>query len=40
MMGVSQAVEKTVAWTKAYLEGEDMLQVMDRQIGEFFGGQQ
>ena len=30
MMGVSQAVEKTVAWTKAYLEGEDMLQVMDR----------
>ncbi len=34
---VKQAVEKTVEWTRAYLDGEDMLEVMDRQIGEFFG---
>ena len=34
---VKQAVEKTVEWTRAYLGGEDMLEVMDRQIGEFFG---
>lgn len=35
--GVKQAVEKTVEWTRAYLAGEDMLAVMDRQIEEFFG---
>ncbi len=35
-MGVSEAVAWTVAWTKAYLGGEDMLEVMDRQIEEFF----
>ncbi len=34
---VGEAVEKTVEWTKAYEEGEDMLAVMDRQIEEFFG---
>ena len=33
---VKEAVEKTVEWTKAYLAGEDMLAVMDRQIKEFF----
>lgn len=33
---VAEAIEKTVAWSKAYLEGEDMLQVTDRQIKEFF----
>lgn len=34
--GVKEAVEKTVEWTKAYLDGCDMLEMMDRQIGEFF----
>ncbi|MEY8354748.1 CDP-glucose 4,6-dehydratase [Lachnospiraceae bacterium 54-53] len=34
--GVKDAVSKTVEWTRAYLEGEDMLEVMDRQITEFF----
>jgi CDP-glucose 4,6-dehydratase len=29
------AVEKTIEWSKAYLEGADMLQVMDQQIREF-----
>lgn len=32
---VSEAIEKTVEWSKAYLAGEDMLSVMDRQIKEF-----
>ena len=35
--GVREAVEKTVEWSKAYLNGEDMLEVTDRQIREFFG---
>ncbi|WP_367567620.1 CDP-glucose 4,6-dehydratase [Lacrimispora sp.] len=35
---VKEAVEKTVEWTRAYLDGEDMLQVMDGQIEEFFNG--
>lgn len=35
-MGVEEAVVKTVEWTKAYLNGEEMLDVMDRQIREFF----
>ena len=34
--GVEEAVEKTVEWSRAYLDGEDMLEVMDRQITEFF----
>lgn len=34
--GVKEAVEKTVQWAKAYLEGEDMLKVMDQQIKDFF----
>lgn len=29
------AVEKTIEWSKAYLDGEDMLRVMDGQIEEF-----
>ncbi len=33
---VGEAVQKAVEWTKAYLAGEDMGQVMDRQIEEFF----
>lgn len=34
--GVKEAVEKTVQWAKEYLAGADMLEVMDRQIEEFF----
>lgn len=34
--GVKEAVEKTVEWSKEYLEGADMTEVMDRQIREFF----
>lgn len=34
--GVKEAVEKTVEWSKAYLDGADMTEVMDRQIREFF----
>lgn len=34
--GVKEAVEKTVEWSKAYLDGADMLEIMDRQITEFF----
>ena len=30
-------MEKTVEWSQAYLNGEDMLEVTDRQIREFFG---
>ncbi len=33
---VKEAVEKTVEWTKAYLEEADMLAFMDLQIKEFF----
>ena len=35
-MTAEEAIEKTVAWSKEYLEGADMLEVMDRQIREFF----
>lgn len=35
---VEEAVEKTVEWSKSYLDGEDMLAVTDRQIMEFFAG--
>ena len=34
--GVEEAIAKTVEWSRAYLEGEEMLEVMDRQIREFF----
>lgn len=34
--GVKDAVEKTVEWTRAYLDGRDMLPFMDLQIKEFF----
>lgn len=33
---VRQAVEKTVEWSKAWLNGEEMRAVTDRQIREFF----
>ena len=29
---IQDAIEKTVVWSKAYLAGEDMRQVMDQQI--------
>ncbi len=35
-LGVEEAVEKTVEWYRAYLQGQDMLAVTDRQIEEFF----
>lgn len=34
---VEDAVERTVTWTKAYLEGEDMLTVTDGQILDYLG---
>ncbi|MGN0372389.1 MAG: CDP-glucose 4,6-dehydratase [Enterocloster sp.] len=34
--GVAEAIEKTAAWSKAYLEGCDMLEIMDTQIRDFF----
>lgn len=37
---IGEAIEKTIAWSKAYLDGEDMLEMMDRQIREFGDGQQ
>lgn len=33
---VDMAIEKTVEWSKAYLAGEDMLEMTDRQIRGFF----
>ena len=32
---VKEAVEKTVEWSKEYLNGADMLEVTDRQIRDF-----
>ena len=32
---IEEAMEKTVAWSRAYLAGEDVLELMDRQIAEF-----
>lgn len=34
--GAEEAVKKTVEWSRAYLEGMEMLEVTDRQIREFF----
>lgn len=33
--GIETAVRKTVEWTRAYLDGEDVCAVMDRQFDEF-----
>lgn len=33
--GIRTAVEKTVEWTKRYLDSEDMKQCMDRQIEQY-----
>lgn len=35
---IGEAIEKTVAWTRAWLTGEDIPAVMDRQIKEFMEG--
>lgn len=35
-MNIKQAVSWTVLWTKAYLAGEEILEVMDGQIYKFF----
>ena len=32
---IQNAIGKTIVWSKAYLAGEDMQKVMDRQIGEY-----
>ncbi len=32
---IEDAIEKTIIWSKAYLAGEDMKQVMDAQIREY-----
>ncbi len=32
---IEEAIKKTIIWSKAYLAGEDMKQVMDQQIQEF-----
>lgn len=34
--GINEAVEKTVEWTKAYSQKEDMIKFTDYQIDEFF----
>ena len=34
-LNINAAVEKTVEWTKAYLRNEDIMAVMDRQLGEY-----
>lgn len=36
---IEEAIEKTIVWSKAYLNGEDMLEMMDRQIREFAEGE-
>ena len=33
---IEEALEKTVEWSKAWLDGEDMRSVTDQQIREFF----
>ena len=35
---IAETMEKTVEWSKAYLAGEDVSAVMDRQIREYLGG--
>jgi CDP-glucose 4,6-dehydratase len=34
---ITDAIEKTVEWSKAYLGGEDLNAVMDKQIKEYLG---
>ncbi len=35
---ITDAIEKTVEWSKAYLSGEDINKVMEKQINEYLGG--
>ncbi len=35
---ITDAIEKTVEWSKAYLSGEDVNKVMEKQIREYLGG--
>lgn len=35
---ITDAIEKTVEWSKAYLAGEDVNKVMEKQIREYLGG--
>ena len=35
-MDIQQAVNWTVQWSKAYFDGQGILEVMDKQIKEFF----
>lgn len=35
---ITDAIEKTVEWSKAYLAGEDINAVMEKQIAEYVGG--
>lgn len=35
---VETAIEKTVEWTKVYLDGGNIVSVMDKQIAEYLGG--
>lgn len=32
---IEEAIEKTVEWSKAYINNEDIIKVMDNQIGEY-----
>ena len=35
---ITDAIEKTVEWSKAYLNGENVNKVMEKQIKEYLGG--
>lgn len=35
---IEKAIEKTVEWTKGYVDNENVADIMDKQISEFFGG--
>ena len=37
---VETAIEKTVEWSRVYLSGGDILEITDRQIREFFEGEE
>ena len=37
-LNIKKAVELTVAWSREYINGGDVVKCMDRQIEEFFGG--
>lgn len=36
MWGIEKAIEKTVEWTKAYSNNENIIKITDNQIDEFF----